>query len=51
MNIFAPSLPVIYEDMDQAAKSAVKIKNLGKKKIFFGHGTPVEASGLSVLNL
>lgn len=51
MNIFAPSLPVIYEDMDQAVKSAVKIKNLGKKKIFFGHGTPVEASGLSVLNL
>lgn len=47
MNIFAPSLPKLYENRDEAVKSAEKIKSLGSKKIFFGHGSPVESKELN----
>ncbi len=51
MNIFAPSLPKLYEDRDEAVKSAIKIIGLGGKKIYFGHGNPVDAKELESLQL
>lgn len=51
MNIFAPSLPKIYEDRETAVKSALKIMSLGRKKIFFGHGVSVESADLEDMQL
>lgn len=41
MNMFYPTVSHIYTDRDMMIKSAAKISNLGNRKIYFGHGSPV----------
>lgn len=41
MNMFYPTVSHIYTDRDMMIKSAEKISNLGNRKIYFGHGNPV----------
>lgn len=42
MNLFYPGLSMIYQDRKLMVESAQKISALGKRKIYFGHGNPVE---------
>lgn len=42
MNLFYPGLSMIYQDRELMVESAQKISTLGKRKIYFGHGNPVE---------
>ncbi|WP_394522459.1 MBL fold metallo-hydrolase [Lacrimispora sp. JR3] len=42
MNLFYPGLSMIYWDRDRMIESAQKISALGARKIYFGHGNPVE---------
>lgn len=42
MNLFYPGLSMIYQDRESMIKSAQKISALGARKIYFGHGNPVE---------
>ncbi len=41
MNMFTPSITLLYENREQMLLSVQKIEKLGKKKIYFGHGNPV----------
>lgn len=51
MNIFAPSMPKVYEDRQETVSSILKIKGLGRKKIFVGHGGPFMSSQLDSIQL
>lgn len=42
MNLFYPGLSMIYWDRERMLKSAQKISALGARKVYFGHGNPVE---------
>lgn len=42
MNLFYPGLSMIYQDREEMIKSADKIGALGARKVYFGHGGPVE---------
>ncbi|WP_235839174.1 MBL fold metallo-hydrolase [Clostridium sp. Marseille-P2415] len=42
MNMFYPGLSMIYCDREEMIKSAEKISALGARKVYFGHGSPVE---------
>lgn len=42
MNMFYPGLSMIYWDRKEMIKSADKISALGARKVYFGHGSPVE---------
>lgn len=42
MNLFYPGLSMIYWDREIMIKSAQKITALGARKVYFGHGNPVE---------
>lgn len=41
MNMFFPSLSLIYENKEEMIKSAEKIISLGNRIIHFGHGKPI----------
>lgn len=41
MNMFSPSVSLLYEDQNAMLISAEKIEKLGNNKIHFGHGKPV----------
>ncbi len=41
MNIFYPTVSHIYADRDMMIKCAEIISNLVNRKIYFGHGNPV----------
>lgn len=42
MNMFGPGVSLLYEDREEMLRSAKKIADIGKLKIYFGHGTAVE---------
>lgn len=42
MNMFYPGLSMVYWDRAEMLKSADKISALGARKVYFGHGSPVE---------
>ncbi len=42
MNMFYPGLSMIYCNRAEMIKSADKISALGARKVYFGHGSPVE---------
>jgi glyoxylase-like metal-dependent hydrolase (beta-lactamase superfamily II) len=42
MNMFYPGLSLVYWDRAEMLKSADKISALGARKVYFGHGDPVE---------
>jgi len=42
MNMFYPTLSMLYTNKEQMLKSARHISELGTRKIYFGHGRPVE---------
>ena len=42
MNMFYPGLSMVYWDRGEMVKSADKISALGARKVYFGHGSPVE---------
>lgn len=42
MNMFYPTVSMLYTNEKIMRQSAVKISNMGKLKIFFGHGKAVE---------
>jgi glyoxylase-like metal-dependent hydrolase (beta-lactamase superfamily II) len=42
MNLFYPGLSMIYWDREKMIESAQKISALGARKVYFGHGNPVE---------
>lgn len=42
MNLFYPGLSMIYWDREKMIESALKISALGARKVYFGHGNPVE---------
>lgn len=42
MNMFYPGLSMVYWDRGETIKSAEKISALGARKVYFGHGSPVE---------
>ncbi|MDR0923466.1 MAG: MBL fold metallo-hydrolase [Hungatella sp.] len=42
MNMFYPGLSLVYCDRAEMLKSADKISALGARKVYFGHGGPVE---------
>lgn len=41
MNFFCPKHPAIYTNREKASVSVEKIKGLGDRKIYFGHGNPM----------
>lgn len=41
MNIFYPMVSLLYTDKNSMLQSAQKIRQLGDRKIYFGHGKPV----------
>lgn len=41
MNMFYPTVSMLYHDRKTMLKSAKRIGKLGKRIIFFGHGKPV----------
>lgn len=49
MNFLKPSLSLIYHDRDVMLKSAERIKNIGHRTIWFGHGNPVDSSKIQNL--
>lgn len=40
MNMFYPTVSMLFHNKDDMQKSAIKISGLGKRKIYFGHGKP-----------
>lgn len=42
MNMFNPTISLLYEDEEQLKDSAIKISNLGERIIHFGHGKSVK---------
>ena len=42
MNMFYPTVSMLYTDEAQMRESAGKISGMGRLKIYFGHGKPVE---------
>lgn len=42
MNMFFPTVSMLYHDREQMIKSAKKISALGERTIYFGHGKPVK---------
>lgn len=42
INMFKPSCAILYENWQEAQASAKRIENIGKLRIYFGHGNPVE---------
>ena len=42
MNMFGSGVSLLYEDREKMLKSAKKIEDIGKLKIYFGHGKAVE---------
>lgn len=40
MNMFYPTVAMLYHDYEQMLESAEKIGKLGKRVVYFGHGTP-----------
>lgn len=40
MNMFYPTISMIYRDYEQTLESAIKIGDAGEKTIYFGHGKP-----------
>ena len=41
MNMFYPSVSLLYHDKEVMLKSAEKISKLGERTIYFGHGKPL----------
>lgn len=41
MNMFYPTVSMLYHDKTAMLKSAARISNLGSRTIYFGHGKPV----------
>lgn len=41
MNMFYPSVSMLYHDRDEMLMSAEKISGMGERTIYFGHGGPV----------
>lgn len=41
MNMFYPTVSMLYNDREQMLESARKISNIGDRTIYFGHGKPV----------
>ncbi|TCL57004.1 glyoxylase-like metal-dependent hydrolase (beta-lactamase superfamily II) [Kineothrix alysoides] len=42
MNMFYPTVSMLYTNREQMLQSAKRIGELGKRKIYFGHGRPIE---------
>lgn len=42
MNHFRPECPCLFADREEAERSVEKIRGLGQRTLFFGHGKPVE---------
>lgn len=42
MNMFYPTLSMLYHNYEQMIESANKISKFGNRKIYFGHGKPVQ---------
>lgn len=42
MNMFGPGVALLYEDCEEMLKSAKKITDIGRVKIYFGHGKAVK---------
>jgi len=42
MNIFYPTVSVLYNDEKAMLNSAMKITGLGERTIYFGHGKPAK---------
>ena len=41
MNFVCPKPPAVYTNKEKASDSVEKIKALGDRKIYFGHGKPI----------
>lgn len=41
MNMFYPTVSMLYHSQEQMVQSVKKIENLGERMIYFGHGKPV----------
>ena len=41
MNMFYPTVSMLYHNKDSMLESARKISNIGNRIIYFGHGKPV----------
>lgn len=41
MNMFYPTVSMLYHDRSEMLKSAEKISKLGNRTVFFGHGNPL----------
>ena len=41
MNMFYPTVSMLYHDRDAMLESAGKISSMGSRTIYFGHGKPV----------
>ena len=41
MNMFYPTVSMLYHNRNEMLKSAEKISNIGERIIYFGHGKPV----------
>lgn len=42
MNLFYPTVSMLYHDREQMLKSAERISTFGSRMIYFGHGKPVK---------
>lgn len=42
MNMFYPTVSMLYHDKNEMLKSAERIAKLGNRIIYFGHGKPVK---------
>lgn len=41
MNMFYPTVSMLYHNRNNMLESARKISSIGKRMIYFGHGKPV----------
>ena len=51
MNLFYPTISMLYHDKAAMQQSADKISRLGERRILFGHGKPEKNSLTSLLDV
>lgn len=49
MNMFYPTVSMLYNDKTAMLKSVDKISQLGERKIYFGHGKPIKNRNWTVI--
>ena len=49
MNMFYPTVSMLYNDKTSMLESVDKISQLGERKIYFGHGKPIKNRNWTVI--